>query len=131
MTDKVNGFTQTGWEALTGNMDFFTVRTIVDIRTLADGDATSQGNLDTLVETIAMRAAPVISSDVSITAENDPADLPALGGAGDVYTFKFAVEHTEAWSTDMLADALDSTGVFVWTTPTDDNDVAVTLSLTL
>jgi len=131
MVDKVHGFSETGFEALTGNMDFFTVRTLVDISPLAVGNATTQAALDTLVETVAMRAAPVIASDVTSAAETGIIDLPASGGAATVFTFKFAVEHTEAWTTDLLSEALDATGLFVWTSPTTANNVAVTLSLTL
>lgn len=149
MTDKVHGFTETGFEALTGNMDFFTVRTTVNIlpngqvETGADGDvtgdATSQNWLDLLVETVSLRAQPVIASPVSISIESvsSISDLPATeqeGSTGNdnVYVFKFAIEHTEAWSSDLLSEALNSlASVFVWTSPTTNNNVAITRNLTL
>jgi hypothetical protein len=153
MTNKVHGFTKTSYEGLTGNMDFFTVRTTVAILTdgqdvsasfvgapgssVLVGSAVTQSNLDVLVQTIAMRAAPVIMSPVAVTRESTPVvDLPGAADESDgkdtVYTLKFAVEHADAWSVNMLVDALNSAAAgFVFTTPTTGNNVAVTKNLNL
>jgi len=150
MTIKVNGFSETGVEALTGNLDFFTVRTLEPILTLHQnegapvsgevtvGDATTQAALDLLIESISQRAQPVILSNVVISREvvSTITDLPAVADDGDgsdtVYVFKFAIEHTEAWDGTLLAEALDSAnGVFVFRTPTTNNNVAIVRNATL
>jgi len=150
MVTKVNGFSQTGVEALTGNLDFFTVRTLEPILTdgqdegtpvsgeVTQGDATTQAALDLLIETISQRAQPVILSNVAVSREAVAGitDLPAVADDGDtndtVYVFKFAIEHTEAWDADLLAEALDSAnGVFVFRTPTTNNNVAIVRNATL
>lgn len=150
MVTKVNGFSQTGVEALTGNLDFFTVRTLVPILTNGQdegapvsgevtlGDDVTQAALDLLIETISQRAQPVILSNVVVSREatGDITDLPAVTDDGDgsdtVYVFKFAIEHTEAWDADLLAEALDSAnGVFIFRTPTTNNNVAIVRNATL
>lgn len=130
MTQKVNGTTFPG-ESLTGNMDFFTVRTTVDIRATGSLADSSQKNLDKLVETISLRAQPTLMSGVSVSSETAPiADLPGAGSTGsvNVYTFKFAIEHTQAWGTDGedLELSLDGISGFKFSVgDTSDNNVAV------
>jgi len=155
--EKVHGFTATGYEALTGNQDFFTLRTLVPIlangqdvsadfpgafsTAVLVGDATTQLNLDVLVETISLRAQPVIMSLASVTREtlSSITDLPAEADDGDgfdtVYTLRFSVEHADAWEDGtLLLQALDAAvGNFVWNNPsaTPANNVAVTRSATM
>jgi hypothetical protein len=130
MVEKVHGHVFAG-EKLTGNMDFFTVRTLVDIRVTGNPANASQHSLDKLVETINLRAQPVILSDVTVTSETGPiADLPAAGTGAtvSVYTFKFAIEHTRAWGEDGedLALALDGIEGFSFSVgDTSGNNVAV------
>jgi hypothetical protein len=156
MVDKIHGFTSTGYEALTGNLDFFTVRTLVPVLTngqdvSADfpgapvsavlvGDATTQGHLDVMVETISLRAQPVIMSLVEVTRETviSVTDLPGVENEGDshatVYTLKFAIEHTQAWDADLLGEALDAAaGPFVYRIPSGSpgNNVSVVIKNTL
>ena len=154
---KVHGFTQTGREALTGDLDFFTLRTLVPILVNGQdasgdfggaaspavlvGDATTQEQLDILVETVSMRSQPVIMSVVQVTREtlSSMTDLPAETDDGDgfdtVYTLSFAIEHTDAWEDGaLLLAALDTAaGDFVYRTPsgTPGNNVAVVVSDTL
>lgn len=132
MVEKVHGTSFSG-EFLTKNMDFFTVRTLVDIRPSAtkDPNEASQVSLDKLVETISTRAQPVILGGVTVSSETDPSDLPAASGTVDVYTLKFAVEHAGAWNPTELAETLDGVDNFVFTTPTTNNNVAVTQHETL
>lgn len=149
MVEKVNGFTKPGYESLTGNLDFFTVRTLVNILPTGSttpgadgnvvGDATTQEALDMLIETVSTRAQPVIMSDVEVSVEavSSIVDLPATAGEGatsddNVFVLKFAIEHTEAWDVEMLGEALDAAGgAFVYRTPTTNNNVAFVRNLTL
>ena len=154
---KVNGFTKSGYEAVTGDMDFFTLRTLVPVlvnrqdvsanfsgapsAAVLVGDAQTQCDLDVMVETISLRAQPVIMSLVSVTREtvSSIVDLPGVEDEGDgfdtVYTLCFVIEHTEAWEDgDLLLEALDaSAGAFIWRIPsgTPGNNVALSVSKTL
>lgn len=128
MVEKVNGYFA-GGEHLTGNMDFFTLRTTLNIKpngvvapvemvTLPYTDINGttyndegsynsakvvQDRFDKLIQTIATKAQPIILGGVTSASETGPvADIPAASVTGDpytVYTLKFAIEHTEAWAT--------------------------------
>src|SRR5690606_25439714 len=87
MVDKVNGFFAPG-EHLTKNMQFFELRTSVDIRVKADGSTSSQAALDKLVEVISLNGQPVISGK------------PVLDAEESEYVFKFGIEHYGAWDGD-------------------------------
>jgi hypothetical protein len=80
--NKVNGKAFAG-EFLTGNLQFYSVSTAVDI---SGASALSQAALDKLVEVISLNGQPVI--------------MGAPVRAGSVYTLKFAVEHTGSWGSD-------------------------------
>ncbi|MNK29864.1 hypothetical protein D3C87_482670 [compost metagenome] len=133
MTEKVNGTSFAG-QFLTGGLNFYKVRTTLDIRaTGVVGDA-SQKRLDKLVETISTRAQPVIMSAVTTTTETAPADLPGAGaGAVTVYTLSFAIEHNMAWEVagsknPDLAESLDGVEGFVYDiATTNDNNVSAAL----
>jgi hypothetical protein len=77
--NKINGHVAAG-EHLTGNLQFYSVSTAVDISGAA---ALSQAALDKLVEVISLNGQPVI--------------MGAPVKSGSTYTLKFAVEHTGAW----------------------------------
>lgn len=117
--EKVHGVTDAG-EFLTGDMDFFTVRSLVDITTDPDGDPAdvSQIALDKLVETISTRAQPIILGSVTTEVGPDYSDFVGFSG-GTVYVLKFATEHTAAWGpldntqVTELMDALDGVAGFV------------------
>lgn len=88
MTTKVHGlFPIVGTEALTKNMQFYSVSVTEDIRP-AEG-ATQQERLRKLIEVISMNGQPVIMGEIT--------------GTGP-YVLKFAVEHENSWAT---AQALD------------------------
>lgn len=129
MVEKVNG-TARPVEHLTGNMDFFLVRTTLDITPTGNLEDESQVRFERLIEAISTRTQPVIMGNVYTSDETGPvADLPvAASGTVTVYNFKFAMEHTEAWDNTGvdLADTLDGVAGFVSTIPTDANNVSVT-----
>lgn len=130
--EKIHGVTDAG-EFLTGDMDFFTVRSLIDITTDPDGDPAdvSQIALDKLVETISTRAQPIILGSVTEEAGvSDYTDFVGFSG-GTVYVLKFATEHTDAWGpldntqVTELMDALDGVAGFVSDTT---NNVVVNLA---
>ena len=136
MTQKVHGTVAAG-QALTGGLNFYTVRTSLDIRATGAIDDASQKRLDKLVETISLRAQPVILSAVTTTTETSPADLPGATGSVTVYTLKFAIEHNQAWEMQdsknpSLGETLDGIEGFVYDIATTTaNNVSVTLVETL
>jgi len=136
MVDKVHGVVHPG-EKLTKNMDFFTVRTTLDISRSSTNDPAdaSQARLDKLVEAISMYAQPVIIGAVTSDAETGPiSDLPSVGTGDepDVYTFKFAVEHEDVIDTETLLLSLDGVLSFVYSVGvTSDNNVACAKADTL
>lgn len=79
-------------EHLTGNIEYFTLFTTVDITSTGNYEDKSQRIFDNIISLISMRAQPiVVASPYSVTAiENEGA--PSLTGTG--YVFKFIVEHT-------------------------------------
>ena len=142
MTERVHGHVFAG-EHLTGKFDFFTVKTIKDIRptglaqdlngklleepkfpftangvtyaNAAEYNAAreSQRRFDKLIQTISLRAQPVVIGEVTVANNVTPpvSDIPAAGDSSDpavaVYTFKFVIEHTQVWDAEDLAVALD------------------------
>lgn len=132
MTEKVNGTSFAG-QFLTGGLNFYKVRTVLDIRPTGVISDASQKRLDKLVEAISTRAQPVILSAVTSASETSPADLPGATGAQTVYTLSFAIEHNMAWEVQgsanpTLAETLDGIEGFVYDIAvTNDNNVSVAL----
>lgn len=131
MTERVNGNSLPG-EFITGNMDFFVVRTTLDITPTGVVSDASQARFEYLIEAFSTRAQPVIIGNVYETTEVAPvADLPVTalssGTPITVYNVKLAMEHAEAWDNTGidLADTLDGVSGFVSTIPTDDNNISV------
>jgi len=123
MVTKVNGMSAAG-QFLTGGLNYYKVRTTLDIRATGVISDASQKRLDKLVQTISTRAQPVIMSAVTMTTESNPSDLPAASGSVTVYTLSFAIEHNMAWEVagspnPTLAESLDGIEGFVY-------DIAVT-----
>ncbi len=137
MTQKVHGVSFPG-QHLSGGLNYYTVRTTLDIRPSADKDLNdaAQKRLNKLVETISLRAQPVIMGRVveSVEAKADVIDLPAVsalpGTDVTIYVLKFAIEHNFAWEVEgnnpTLAESLNGVEGFVFTVPTTANNVAVT-----
>jgi len=169
MVQKVHGYSFPG-EFLTGNMDFLTLRTTLDItpngivvqaddpnyiddpvlpytdvngnvyNTVAAYNAARQVQIrfNKLIEIISTKAQPVIVGGVpDPEVELAPVpDLPVTGSFAsgtpvNVYTFKFAIEHTEAWDPNDLEDALDGIAGFVKSTLPNTTNVSVVLNATL
>ncbi len=134
MVEKVNGYASAG-DFIRRDMDFYTVRTTLDITPTGDLSDISQKRFDFLVQTVSLRAQPVILGNVFTTLEVAPvADLPITGvsypsGASvTVYNVRFAVEHQNAWE-DVpvsLEESLDGFFGFVYTVPATENNVSVT-----
>ena len=96
-------------EVLTGNIEFFTLFTTLNITVTGDYNDNSQKDFESVVQCIGLRAMP--------TVMNNPVELngvgsnllqnygaPTLTGAG--YIFKFATEIPGAHSVDSLKDEL-------------------------
>lgn len=83
-------------ETLGRKIDFYTVRSILDIRPGVSGSV-SQTRLNALIQVISMRAQPVIVSVDPVGTETSPSDLTNGVGSVSVYTLKFAIEHANAW----------------------------------
>jgi hypothetical protein len=162
MTDKVYGFAGPE-QALTGNLNTYIVRTLVNITPIASTGTyvpsyvagvgpnysdvrviDSQFCFDKLIEAISSRGQPVILGNVIQTSETTPSDLPAastISGSVTVYNLIFTIEHNQSWevqgNNETLAETLNDlstiTGYngasvgFVYTTPTNGNNVSVSL----
>ena len=91
MTTK-NQATAKPSESFSGNIEYFTLFTKVDITSTGDYSDKSQRIFDTVISLISMRAQPiVIATPYAVT------DLAAEGSAeltGAGFVFKFIVEHT-------------------------------------
>lgn len=142
MVDKINGVVSPD-QFLTGDLNFYTVRTTLDIRPSATKDIKdeAQHRLDKLVETISTRAQPIIMGAVKMTmeAKSSIADLPSAAAVSGtevaVYTVRFAVEHNLTWevtgNNPTLAETLNGVAGFVFDYPTTENNVSVTLATLL
>jgi hypothetical protein len=130
MVTKVHGTSFPG-EHLTGNMDFFTVDTLVDIRPSAEGNpaATSQIALDRLVEVISTRAQPILLGGIVVNTGANPGNVPAYV-SGNTYTVKFAVEHANAVDVVELQETLNGIAGFVYAGDESDN-IVVTRAVVL
>lgn len=137
MVEKVHGDAFPA-QALTGSMNYFTVRTTLDIRPVSGGNTPptveqkeAQNRLNKLVEIISTRAQPIILGDIVVTTEASPVnDLPVTAsesGSIPVFNLKFAIEHNVAWAPEALADSLNGIAGFVHTAPTTGNNVSVAI----
>ena len=130
MTTKVNGYSTAG-DFTRRNMDFYTVRSVLDFTPTGSLSAVSQQRFDFLVETISTRAQPVILGQVFTTIETGPVSgLPVTVSGVSAYTIynvRFAIEHEGAWENTnvSLAESLDGLHGFVYTFPVSANNVMV------
>jgi hypothetical protein len=120
-------------ENLTGDVDYYTVRTLVNITPGAFGSAT-QIAFDVLMQTVALRGQPVVLGTVeTVLYAAGNTDLPAATIGATVYVVKFIVEHKSSWATATpgLAKSLDGKNSFIYKlTPdvTTGNNVSVTIN---
>jgi hypothetical protein len=86
--EKVHGFTTTAVETLGSHQEIIVIETNVDIRAASQsgGSATSQANLDKLIQIVSERGQPVILGSVG-------------AGATSTYGVVMLNEHYNAWQT--------------------------------
>jgi hypothetical protein len=142
MVEKVHGTSFPG-QALTGNLNFYAIRTLLDIRPSAakDPNDPAQKRLNKLIETISLRAQPVIlgsvevatelrSSNVDLPSRTDTVTYPGTSTEVPVYTLIFAIEKNWAWevvgvANPTLAESLNAVEGFVYEWPQNDNNVNI------
>ena len=97
-------------EVVTGNIEFYTLFTNLDITQTGDYTDNTQKDFESLVQVIGLRAMPVVMNNPvrlngigSNVLENYGA--PSMSGAG--WIFKFAFEREGVHSIDTLKDELD------------------------
>ena len=97
-------------ETLSGNIEFYTLFTTIDITRTGDYNDDSQKDFESIVQVIGLRAQPVVMNEpVALNGvganviENYGA--PSISGAG--WIFKFAFERTDVHTIQTLTDELD------------------------
>tara|TARA_Y100001972_G_C7625009_1_gene313501 strand:- start:538 stop:942 length:405 start_codon:yes stop_codon:yes gene_type:complete len=97
-------------EVVTGNMEFYTLFSSIDITRTGDYNDDTQKDFESVVQVIGLRAMPVIMNNpVALNGvganvlENYGA--PSMTGAG--WIFKFAFERESVHTIDTLKDELD------------------------
>jgi hypothetical protein len=96
-------------ETLSGNIEFYTLFTTIDITRTGDYGNDSQKDFESIVQVIGLRAQPVVMNEpVALNGvganviENYGA--PSITGAG--WIFKFAFERTDVHTIQTLTDEL-------------------------
>jgi hypothetical protein len=96
-------------EVVTGNIEFFTLFTTIDLTVTGDYSDNSQKDFESVVQVIGLRAMPIVMNNPveldgtgNFVLENYGA--PSLTGAG--WIFKFATEMPGAHSVQTLVDEL-------------------------
>ena len=97
-------------ETLSGNIEYYTLFTSLDITQTGDYTNNSQKDFESVVQVIGLRAQPVVMNDPvalsgvgNLVLENYGA--PSITGAG--WIFKFAFEREGVHSLDTLKDELN------------------------
>ena len=97
-------------EVVTGNIEFYTLFTTIDITATGDFSNNTQKDFESVVQVIGLRAQPVVMNNPvnlngvgSNVLENYGA--PTLTGAG--YIFKFATEQPGSHTVETLQDELN------------------------
>lgn len=111
-------------EVLTGDLEFFTLYTTLDITVTGDFSDQTQKDFESVVQVIGLRAMPVLMNEPvyldgqdGITLENYGA--PTLTGAG--WIFKFAFERTDVHTVQTLQTELDGIVLNSGTISTNNN----------
>ena len=97
-------------EVLTGNIEFFTLFTTLNITVTGNNNDNTQKDFESVVQCIGLRAMPtVMNNPVAVSGSGSQVlesyGAPSLTGAG--YIFKFATEIPGAHSVDSLKDELN------------------------
>ena len=97
-------------ETLSGNIEYYTLFTSLDITQTGDYTNNSQKDFESVVQVIGLRAQPVVMNDPvalsgvgNLVLENYGA--PSITGAG--WIFKFAFERTDVHTITTLTDELN------------------------
>lgn len=121
-------------QALTGSLDFYTIRTTLNISTGNFG-TTSQNRLDALLRVVSMRGQPVILGGVTTSLYDSATlgDIPAASDGDTIYVIRFSIEHADSWANAVpsLPASLNGVAGFVYTTPTTANNVSVAVNAVL
>jgi hypothetical protein len=96
-------------EVLTGNIEFYTLFTTIDLTATGSYADATQKDFESVVQVIGLRAMPVIMNNpVQIDGVTDTLDMygaPTLTGAG--WIFKFAFEREAVHTIQTLTNELD------------------------
>jgi len=108
-------------EVLTGNLEFFTLFTSLDITSTGDFSDNTQKDFESIVQVIGLRAMPVLQNvPVELTGGAGDAledfGAPTMTGAG--WIFKFALERSFVHTITTLTDELDEIVLNAGTTDT-------------
>lgn len=104
MVDKVHGASRRH-ESLTGNLQYFTLYTTLDITNTGDlADATQQ-DFELVVQTMSLRALPIVMTDVVASANLATDGAPTLTGAG--FIWRFVTEREDALTVAFLVEDFD------------------------
>ena len=117
-------------EVVSGNIEFFTLFTMLDITQTGDYNDNSQKDFESVVQVIGLRAMPVVmnepvelSGSGAFVLENYGA--PTLTGAG--WIFKFAFEREGVHTITTLTDELNG---IVLNSGTIDTKISVNMEFT-
>lgn len=96
-------------EVVTGNIEFYTLYTTIDITRTGDYSDASQKDFESVVQVIGLRAMPIMMNE-PVELDGTGANVlenygaPTLSGAGWIY--KFAFERTAVHTIQTLTDEL-------------------------
>lgn len=96
-------------EVVTGNIEFYTLYTSIDITRTGDFSDASQKDFESVVQVIGLRAMPILMNEpvpLDGTGSNvlENYSAPSMTGAGWIY--KFAFERTSVHTIQTLTDEL-------------------------
>ena len=97
-------------EVVSGNIDFYTLFTTIDITRTGDFSNNTQKDFESVVQVIGLRAQPVVMNNpVQLNGSGanvlENSGAPSLTGAG--FIFKYAFEREGVHSVDTLKNELD------------------------
>jgi len=98
-------------EVVTGDIEFFTLYTTIDITNTDDFGDNSQKDFESVVQVIGMRAMPIVMNnpvELDGTGNNllENYGAPSMTGAG--WIFKFATERPGAHTVETLVNEFDN-----------------------
>jgi hypothetical protein len=103
------GGAMTGTEVLTGNLEFYTIFTTLDITATGDYSDNSQKDFESVIQVIGLRSMPVLMNEPVYIDGTGGNTLDAYGApslTGDGYILRFSFEHTGAHTVDTLKNEL-------------------------